>query len=72
MEFDLIDYKQTWGESRVYFYDLEGSFVRVPAAWTDIVVPEPFLTVSAGRSFFKPEDLLCLWELLENLKDKIV
>jgi hypothetical protein len=68
MEFELIDYKQTWGEDRVYFYNSEEMLVRVPVYWTDIVPQEPFVEISAGRSFFRTEDLLGLWQLLDNLK----
>jgi hypothetical protein len=30
----------------------------LPGAWTDIDGPDPFLALSAGRSYFRVDDLL--------------
>ena len=39
----------------------------LPAAWTDVVEPDPFLVVSAGRAYFRATDLLQLRALLSEL-----
>jgi hypothetical protein len=57
-KFKLVDRRSTWGEDRVYFLDKGGALKRLPASWTSAAVPDPYVSVSAGRSFFRPEDLL--------------
>ncbi len=66
-EFDLVTYRHAWGEHRVFFHDQEGRLRCLPATWTDVVAPEPFVEVSAGRSLFRIEDLLALAALLREL-----
>jgi hypothetical protein len=39
----------------------------LPATWTDVDGPDPFLVRAAGRSHFRPEDLLQLSALLSEL-----
>jgi hypothetical protein len=39
----------------------------MPATWTDVVGPDPFLVVSAGRSNFRVDDLLALAGLVAEL-----
>jgi Family of unknown function (DUF5372) len=39
----------------------------IPASWTDIVSPDPFLVTSDSRSSFRVEDLLRLVELMLDL-----
>ena len=45
-----MTYRKNWGEERVYFYDSEGRLMALPAAWTDVFSPDPFVAISAGRS----------------------
>jgi hypothetical protein len=59
-EFELMTYRQTWGEDRVFFYDEEKRLCALPAGWTDVVGEDPFVTISAGRAFFRAADLLQL------------
>jgi hypothetical protein len=40
---------------------------RLPAAWTDVARVDPFVTVAAGRSPLRVEDLLELADLIERL-----
>ncbi len=49
------------------FEDGEGRVRSLPTAWTSVAGPDPFVTVSAGRSFFRIEDLLALVALVEEL-----
>jgi Family of unknown function (DUF5372) len=62
-----VAWHQAWGEDRVSFYNEHGRLRSVPAAWTSVVEPNPFLTLAAGRSLFQVADLLRLADLLESL-----
>ena len=64
----MIEYRQAWGEERVYFLDASWQLQRLPASWTDVVGEDPFVTVAAGRSPLRLEDLLQLADLLERLR----
>jgi hypothetical protein len=66
-EFELVDYRHNWGENRVYFYDKTEHLFSIPADWTDIVLPDPFVEISEGRSFFRLEDLFRLCQIIENI-----
>ena len=44
----MNDLLQTWQSDLVYFLDSAGELVSVPAAWTDLVAPDPFVVVAAG------------------------
>jgi len=44
-----------------------GRLRSLPTAWTSIASPDPFVAVSAGRSFFRIEDLLGLVDLIGRL-----
>lgn len=67
-EFELVVYRHNWGEDRVYFHDLEGKLSAVPASWTNLVAEDPFVSVAAGRSLFRLEDLLKLTELIAAVR----
>ena len=62
-EFELVHYRQCWGEDRVFYLD-EGEELRsLPARWTSAVAADPLVVVSAGRSMFRVADLLELSKL---------
>ena len=62
-EFELVHYRQCWGEDRVFYLD-EGEDLRsLPAGWTSTVAGDPLVVVSAGRSMFRVADLLELAKL---------
>jgi len=69
-EFDLLVYRHTWGETRVYVELPEGGVMRIPACWTDVVAADPFVLVSAGRSLFRLDDLMELRRLLTSLEEE--
>ena len=49
----------------------EGGRVRmIPAGWTSLAAPDPFVSIAAGRSWFRPEDLLALGRLITALESK--
>jgi hypothetical protein len=64
----MIEYRQAWGEERVYFLDAKGQLQRLPASWTDVLGEDPFVTVAAGRSPLRLGDLLQLVDLLDRLR----
>lgn len=49
-EFPLAIYKCTWGEDRAYYDDGKGRMAAIPACWTDLVAPDPFVAAADGRS----------------------
>jgi len=52
----------------VFFREAGQTTVRsLPATWTDVEGPDPFLVLAAGRACFRVEDLLLLAELLREL-----
>jgi hypothetical protein len=48
----------------LYYRDPKVMLVSVPAHWTDRIPADPVVTVSAGRSPFRLEDLLELTRLV--------
>jgi hypothetical protein len=66
-EFEHVSYRHNWDEDRVYYLDTERHLRRMPASWTSLVAIDPFVTIAAGRSFFRYEDLVKLAHLLEGL-----
>jgi hypothetical protein len=67
-KFKLITYRHNWGEDRVYFHNADGCLSSIPAGWTTVVAPDPFVTVAGGRCFFRYQDLLQLADLMEKLR----
>jgi hypothetical protein len=51
----------------VCFHDEHGRLRSVPASWTSVVEPDPFVTLAGGRSLFRVADLLRLTDLLQRL-----
>ena len=69
-QFALVMVRNNWGEDRVYYHDLDGRLVSIPAAWTDVCAPDPFVFLSAGRSPFCLEGLVELARLLSSLDEE--
>ena len=69
-QFSLVTVRNNWGEDRVYYHDSDGRLLSIPAAWTDVCAPDPFVLLSAGRSPFCLEDLLELARLLSALNEE--
>jgi hypothetical protein len=66
-QFELVVYKNAWGEDRVYFYNEQQQLTALPASWTDAIAEDPFVVVSAGRALFRTDDLLELVGLIGRL-----
>jgi hypothetical protein len=59
-----------WHRRRAYCRDRDGRLIAFPIEWTDHDPPDPFLLASAGRSAFRPRDLLELADLVERLEQR--
>jgi hypothetical protein len=67
-QFELIAYRRSWGEERVWFQDGDGRTHSQPASWTDIIAVDPFVAVAAGRSLFRVADLIELAKQIDEWK----
>jgi hypothetical protein len=63
-----LTHRRNWGEDRVYYQDEDGGLRSLPAHWTDVVPPDPFCAISAGRAHFRPADLQALANLIQGLQ----
>lgn len=66
-EFEFVKRRKNWRADRVYFYGPAGELATLPAEWTDVVAPDPFVVMSAGRSPFHIAGLVELSELVARL-----
>ena len=68
-EFELVSYRQNWGEDRVWFQDKKDARLHsLPMSWTDLGAVDPFVAVAAGRSPFRVADLLELVKQIDGWK----
>jgi hypothetical protein len=59
----------SWHEDRVHFRVGEGGRVEsLPLSWTSLACPDPFRERSAGRAWFRVEDLLGLVTLTQAIR----
>jgi hypothetical protein len=63
-----VTYRHNWGEHRVYFHDDTGRLVSLPAQWTGFLSLDPFVSLAAGRSPFRVQDLLELSHLIARIR----
>jgi hypothetical protein len=52
------------------YYDAQGRLRSVLASWTDVAEPDLFAQASAGRSWFRTDDLQRLGVLLDRLLEE--
>lgn len=65
--FELLTRGQAWGVDRVAYRDGQGRWHSMPANWTDASAPAPFVAIAAGRAYLRPDDLLRLVDLVEQV-----
>jgi hypothetical protein len=64
-QFELLSYRKSWGRQFIDFQHDNVKTGAIPLAWTDADQPDPFLTLSQGRSVFRVPELLQLVELID-------
>jgi hypothetical protein len=52
------------------YYDAQGRLRSALASWTDVAEPDLFAQASAGRSWFRTDDLRRLCVLLDRLLEE--
>lgn len=67
-EYEMVGRHLTWGEDRVLYYGPEGRLKSFLVNVTDLFPIDAFIRISAGRSAFRVDDLLELWERLDRWK----
>jgi len=60
--------KKTWGEDRVMYYDNQGQLRSMLTSWTSLHEQDSFMAASAGRSWFRIDDLLRLRALISPIR----
>lgn len=61
-------YRHCWSEDRVFYEDDNGNLMSLPAGFTSLGPQDPFVTMAAGRSMFRAEDLVRLSQLVSGLR----
>jgi hypothetical protein len=67
-DFEFIEYRQNWGEDRVYLHDESGQLFSLPAVWTDAAAADPFVVVASGRCPFTTDSLLGVADLIDRFR----
>ncbi|MEH6584738.1 MAG: DUF5372 family protein [Halioglobus sp.] len=65
----LTTRRHNWGEDRVMYFDEAGKLRSMPTSWTSVDKEDTFQRASAGRSWFRVDDLLELATLTQALKN---
>ena len=65
-DLEFVKRRRNWRADRVYVFDGAGRLVSLPADWTDVVAPDPFVVVAAGRAPFGIRELLQLAEIVDR------
>ena len=60
--------RNDWGEDRVVFFDTHGKLRSIRTSWTSLAERDLFAQTSAGRSWFRIDDLLRLAAEIAVLK----
>ena len=69
-EFESTGRKRINGRNHFVFYDNKGTRTTIPVKWTDAPEAEDvYVVISAGRSYFRVEDLILLSDLLRSVKN---
>ena len=64
----LKNQRHNWGEERVMYFDAGGRLSSMPVSWTSLGYADLFAQASAGRSWWRPDDLLRLVALIVELR----
>ena len=66
---ELAAHGREWGEERVYYRDQAGRLHFLPARWTSLGAPDPFIRTARGRAYFRLEDLIRLETYVKAWKE---
>ncbi len=70
-EYRLVEFRRVWGREQAVFYDENDDLTAVPVDWTDLAEPtDLFVTLSEGRAWTRPADLLALSALIEEVNGR--
>ena len=64
--FEVLAVRNNWGGDRVSYLDATGRLRTLPVEWTDARMPDPVVTVGAGRAFFRADLLRQLRRLIDE------
>ena len=67
-QFEILNYRHSWGEYRVTFYETADHVRILPVAWTNLAPPDPSVVLAAGRAAFRVADLLQLSHLIGRIE----
>ena len=65
-----MEVRRNWSEVRVFYRGSTGRLLSIPAAWTTLSEPDPFISLTDGRSGFRCEDLLGLRRYLDSMGEE--
>jgi len=65
-QFELLRRNGKGAHEELFFHDDHGQLSLIPLAWTSLAPEDPFVIVSAKRSWFRVVDLLELVRLIED------
>ena len=68
-QFEILNYRHSWGEYRVSFYETPDHVRILPAAWTSLAPPDPSVVLAAGCASFRVADLLELSHLIGRIEE---
>ena len=66
----LVEVRRNWSETRVFYRGSSKRLLSIPAAWTTLSEPDAFISLTAGRSAFRCEDLLALRRYLDSMGEE--
>ncbi len=66
--FELVAQNREFGEERVFYREPDGRMRFLPARWTSLAAPDPFVIAAVGRAYFRLEDLIRLAEQIRELQ----
>ena len=71
MELTYVDERRNRNGDRVWVETGEGSLRSLPRQWTSLWTPDAFELASAGRAWFRPDDLIRLVELIASTQEQL-
>ena len=69
-ELEVVERRHNWGEDRVFFIGDDGQLRSVPAGWTDVDPPDPFLVIACWALRVPGRHLLGLASLLDGIRPR--